>query len=172
MTDCLDRLGHLVFAEELLHHQKFREMIVATVLQLPRMPALLQIDQRALLPGNMGQPIHASRSGKTVLRATRHDSLAGGLEARLDIAQHREDFRCVGFLEQNHLALLHGERVGAHVKIRFGQTARSPERIICAADLLVSFLEDFERLIIVRLCLNYDFKHLDRLNDLTMLLLG
>ena len=139
---------------------------------MARVPALLQIDQRALLRRDMRQSIHAARRDETILRTTRDDRLPRRLEARLDIAQHRQDFRRVGFLEQNHLALLHGERVGTDVKIRFRQTARSLEGIGGAADLLVSFLEDFERLIIVRLCLNYDFKHLDRLNDLTMLLLG
>ncbi len=98
--------------------------------------------------------------------------MPGRLQARFDIAEHREDFRRVRFLEQNDLALLHGERVGTDVEISLGQPARGLERIVRAPDLLVGFLEDFERLIIVRLCLSYDLKHLDRLNDLTMLLLG
>ena len=97
--------------------------------------------------------------------------MPGCLQAGFDIAQHREDFRGVGFLEQNYFTLLHRERVGTDVEISLGQTARGLERIVRAPDLLVGFLEDFERLIIVRLCLSYDLKHLDRLNDLTMLLL-
>ena len=34
MLDRLERFGHLLFGEELLHHQKFREMIVAAILQI------------------------------------------------------------------------------------------------------------------------------------------
>ena len=39
-------------------------------------------------------------------------------------------------------------------------------------DLVVGFLQNLQRLIIVGLCLSDDLKHLDRLDDLTLLLLG
>ena len=98
--------------------------------------------------------------------------MSGGLESRLDIAEHGEDFGRVGFLEEDDFAFLHRKRVGTGVKIGFSEAPGSLERVGGAPDFLVSFFEDFEGLIIVRLCLSYGLKHLDRLNDLTMLLFG
>ena len=126
----------------------------------------LQIDQPAVM-GTI-----TPRRDQSIFGTGRGDGLPGSLQAGLDLAQHRENFRRVGFFKQNHLALLHREGVGTDVKISLGQAPGGLEGIGRTANLLVSFLEDFERLIIVRLCLSYDLKHFNRLNDLTMLLLG
>ena len=76
----------------------------------------------------------------------------------------------IRFLEQNHLTLLHGVRVGTGAEISLGQFARNAQRLLRFAYFVVGILENLERLIVVRLCLSNDLKHLDRLDDLTMLL--
>jgi hypothetical protein len=68
-------------------------------------------------------------------------------------------------------AYLHRERVGADVEICLRQLPRDAARLLWPADLVVRVLQDLERLIVVGLCLSNDLKHLDRLNDLRMLLL-
>ena len=139
------------------------------------MPVVLDIDERPFVGPAMGQSIraiHPARRNQPRLGTTRDDFLSRLLEPRLDVAEHRQDFRRVRFLHQDRLALLHGHRVGAAVEIGFRQPARRLQRIGFTPDFRVRFLEDFERLIIVRLRLEDDLKHLDRLHDLRMLLLG
>ena len=62
------------------------------------------------------------------------------------------------------------EGVGTDIEISLRQPARNPQRLLGLAELLVRFLQDLKRLIIIRLCLSDDLKHLDRLKDLATLL--
>ena len=97
------------------------------------------------------------------------DRGAGRLQPRLDLTQHGQDLGRVWFLHQNHLALLHCQRVGAGVEIRLRQFARSFQRILVSPDLVVGFLQYLQRLVIIGLCLSNGLKHLDGLENLTML---
>ena len=123
MIDRFQRLRHLVLGEELLHHQKLREMIVAAILQT-RMHALpVRSTSPPSVPALPFAPFAGARSSP-FFEPVGRDGMPGRLQPRLDIAQHREDLRRVRFLQQNHLALLHRERVGTDVEIGLGQTAR------------------------------------------------
>src|SRR5207244_11629681 len=55
-------------------------------------------------------------------------------------------------------------------EICFRQLPRSPERLIVTPDFGVGLPQNLERLIILGLCLSNRLKHLDRLEDLAMLL--
>ena len=60
----------------------------------------------------------------------------------------------------------------AHLDVGLGDALGGADDILFAIQLGVSFLENFERLIVVGLCLSDSLKHLDRLNDLIMFLVG
>src|SRR5438874_3272925 len=96
--------------------------------------------------------------------------LARRLQTLFDLAQHRQNFGCVRVAGQDHFALLKRRRVGTGVEIRFRQFPRSPERVVVTSDFGVSLPQNLERLIILGLCLSDRLKHLDRLEDLAMLL--
>ena len=94
-------LVHFVFAEKLLHHQKFGQMVVAAIVQILSMPGLVQVHYPAVLRPVVRQAIHpmpARLRDKAVLRPGRRDRVPGRLQPGLDIAQHREDLRRVRLL--------------------------------------------------------------------------
>ncbi len=75
-----------------------------------------------------------------------------------------------GSARQHRLAFLHREREGTDIEIRLRQATRNTHGFGRLAELLIRDLEDLERLIIVRLCLSNDLKHLNRLENLAALL--
>jgi hypothetical protein len=166
----LQRLARFRLTEKLLDDQKSGEMLVTAVGQIGifRLAfAISDIDERALSIGRkafVDQPILGAGSGGTGIG----DGMSGSLQTGLDITEHGEDVAGIGFLRQNDLALLHGERKRANTEIGFGQAARDAEAILVFAYFVVGLLEDLERLIVVGLCLSDRLKHLDRLYDLTM----
>jgi type IV pilus assembly protein PilC len=96
--------------------------------------------------------------------------LSRGLQTRLDLAQYRQNFGRVRLARQDHFALVKRRCVRAGVEICFRQLPRSPERLIVTPDFGVGLPQNLERLIILGLCSSDRLKHLDRLEDLGMLL--
>ena len=93
MVDRFDRLGHLVLGKKLLHHQKFGEMLVPTILRMLCVLSVLEIDEPTVM-----RTVFVWRD-QPAFRASRRDRVPGGLQARFDIAEHREDLGRIGFLE-------------------------------------------------------------------------
>jgi hypothetical protein len=81
-----------------------------------------------------------------------------------------QNFGRVPLARQDHFALVKRRCVRAGVEICFRQLPRSPERLIVTPDFDVGLPQNLERLIILGLCLSDRLKHLDRLEDLGMLL--
>ena len=93
---------HFFFREELLHDQKFRQLIGATLVQVADLTdarAAPDVDQSAI-------GFASSVAGPGLC-----DYLAGSLQARFDLAQHRKNVRRVWFLQQKHFTLLQRECV-------------------------------------------------------------
>ena len=158
-----------------MEDEELRELIIALL-------GILEERLFAILAGVASPDFQESARGRgrrrrvacdqPVLDAALRLRLTGFVQASLDLAQHGDDLWRVWFHHQHRFAFLHRERIGADPKISLRQATRNPERLLGFAEFLVGDLEDFERLIIVRLRLSNDLKHLNRLENLAPLLFG
>ncbi len=164
--------------DERLHRPRRRHR------QARRRPARFKIPRRDELPihkmfehhlppvihlelGRLHRPfLRKARRGRPDHRFRLHRQRREIIRLALDLRHRRHRIRVLRMPLQDHFILQNGRRKLAQLHIRLRDSLRSPHHFLFHPQLQVRFLEDLQRLIVLRLRLRDHLEHFDRLPQL------